>query len=93
VSDKTSKASMLDDLGYSVADNLVSDLVILVEGPKDRPIIEEFQLKIPTANSYNIKIWPLGGDIMDQVDLSVIVENRKAIALHVGNCRKSRSVD
>ena len=42
VSDKTSRASMLAQLGYSPVDNLTSDLLILTEGSRyDRPIIEK----------------------------------------------------
>lgn len=81
VSDATARASILDDLGYSVTDNLTSDLVILVEGPTDAPIIEEFLIKLRLNEKYTIKIWPLGGDIMGQVDLSVFVENYKLIGL------------
>ncbi len=83
VDDATSRASMLDDLGYSVADNLVSDLVILTEGPSDIPIMEEFIKKMGLDANYNIKAWPLGDDIMarEEVDLSVFVANYKVIAL------------
>lgn len=81
VDDATSRASILDDLGYSVADNLVSDLVILVEGPKDVPVIEEFLIKLDLDKTFDIKIWPLGGDIMGQVDLSIFAQNYSIIAL------------
>lgn len=81
VDDATSRASILDDLGYSVTDNLVSDLIILVEGPKDSPIIEEYLIKLGLYDAYDIKIWPLGGDIMAQVDLSVFAEKYSIIGL------------
>lgn len=81
VDDATSRASILDDLGYDVTDNLVSDLVILVEGPSDVPFLEEFLIKLDIYNRYNIKFWPLGGDIMAQLDLSVLAQNYKLIAL------------
>lgn len=81
VYDATNRAAVLSNLGYSVTDNLVSDLVILVEGPKDVPVIEEFLIKMRAYTRYAIKIWPLGGDIMDQLDLSVFSENYKLIAL------------
>lgn len=81
VNDYTSRASILDDLGYSITDNLVSDLVILVEGPKDIPIIEEYLKKMNLYDQYDIKIWPLGGDIMDQLDLSVFAQNYSIIGL------------
>jgi len=79
--DITSRASILDDLGYSVTDNLVSDLVVLVEGPTDVPIIEEFLKKLGLYGKYDIKMWPLGGDIMDQLDLSVLVQSYVLMAL------------
>lgn len=81
VDDATSRASILDDLGYSVTDNLVSDLIILVEGPNDVPVIEAFLLKMGIFSRFNIKIWPLGGDIMDQTDLTVFAQNYKILAL------------
>lgn len=81
VDDATSRAAILHDIGYDVTDNLVSDLVILVEGPKDIPVLEEFLMKWGLFGSYSIKIWPLGGDIMDQVDLSVFAENYSITAL------------
>lgn len=81
VDDVTSRASILDDLGYSVSDNLVSDLVILVEGPSDVPVIETFLLKKGLLGTYNIKLWPLGGDIMDKLDLSVFTQHFRIIAL------------
>lgn len=81
IDDATSRASILDDLGYAVTDNLVSDLVILVEGPTDAPIVEEFLMKADLYTRGQIRIWPLGGDIMDQLDLSVFAEKYSIIAL------------
>lgn len=91
VSDATKRTEMLNELGYSVSDNLVSDLIILVEGPKDTPIIEEFIKKFGFDADYNIKTWALGGDIMGQVDLSVFAERYKVIAL-IDKDPKSSSV-
>jgi energy-coupling factor transporter ATP-binding protein EcfA2 len=81
VDDATSRASILHDIGYEVVDNLISDLVILTEGPTDIPALEEFLVKWNLFGTYNIKIWPLGGDIMDQVDLSVFAQNYSIIGL------------
>src|SRR5207244_1501765 len=67
--------------GYSVADNLVSDLVILVEGPTDRPALEEFLAKEGLLQSFSIKIWPMGGDIMSQLELQIFTASYKVIAL------------
>jgi hypothetical protein len=81
VSDMTSKASLLDDLGYSVADNLLSDLVILVEGPWDAAVLEEFVEEMGLRSRFSIGFWPLGGDIMDKIDLSVIAQHNNVMAL------------
>ena len=79
--DATSKAGVLNDLGYSISDNLVSDLVILVEGPTDIPVIEEYLIKKNILQKYNIKLWSLGGDIMDKHDLALLLQNFKLVAL------------
>lgn len=81
VQDFTSKALLLNDLGYSISENLTSDLVILVEGPTDKPVIEEFLVQLGLYSAYSIKVWALGGNIMANQDLSVFSENYKVIAL------------
>ena len=81
VHEVTSRAQALADLGYSVSDNLVSDLVILVEGPTDVPVIEEFLKKMGLYGKYDIRTWPLGGDIMDQLDLSIFAQSYRLLAL------------
>jgi predicted ATP-dependent endonuclease of OLD family len=81
VHNATNRAAVLSELGYSIADNLVSDVIVLCEGPTDKVVIEEFFLKAGVQDKMNVKIWPLGGDIMDQLDLSVFRESYKVIAL------------
>lgn len=81
ITDATSKSEILNDLGFSVTDNLTSDLIILTEGPTDKGIIEEFLVKMSLMQRFNIKTWPLGGDIMDQVDLSVFRDSYNIIAI------------
>ncbi len=81
IENATNKAEILHNLGYSITDNLIADLVILVEGPTDKPILEEFLIKMGIWDKHNIKIWPLGGDIMAQLDLSVFVDKSNTIAL------------
>lgn len=81
VTDATKRTEILNEIGYSVSDNLVSDLIVLVEGPTDTPIIEEYLKKFGIDATYNIKTWALGGDIMSQLDLSVFAERYKVIAL------------
>lgn len=81
VSDATSRAKILHSLGYSVTDNLVSDLIILVEGSGDKDFLEEFFSKLGLDAKYNIKIWILGGDEMVNQDLSVFAQDYKIMAL------------
>jgi len=81
VSDASSKAEALDELGYSVIDNLVADLIILTEGITDISILEEFLSKMGLYGSYTVKFWPLCGDVMSQVDMSVFAENRNIMAI------------
>jgi hypothetical protein len=81
VRDETNRALILSDLGYQVSDNLVSDLIILVEGPTDVPVFETFLQKLGVLGDFAIKFWPLGGDIMDQLDLSVFAQGYKIVAV------------
>lgn len=91
VENVTSRASVLAELGYSISDNLVSDLIILCEGPSDKPVIEEFLSKRGLSDNYRIRIWPLGGDIMAQLDLSVFKDAYRLIAL-IDNDPKSKHI-
>jgi energy-coupling factor transporter ATP-binding protein EcfA2 len=81
ITDETRRAFVLSDLGYQVSDNLVSDAIVLVEGPKDVPVIGEFLHLLGVSDRYAVKYWPLGGDIMDQLDLTVFSERYKIMAL------------
>jgi predicted ATP-dependent endonuclease of OLD family len=81
IEERTNKTKILNELGYSILDNLISDLIILTEGPKDFPVIEEFLRKMNIEEAYDVKFWPLGGDIMSQIDLSFLKKTNKLIAL------------
>ncbi|MEK3826388.1 AAA family ATPase [Paenibacillus sp. FSL K6-1558] len=81
VSDQTYKAQILQNLGYSAVENIVSDVVILTEGPTDIPIYSKILEWDGVLHEYNIKFWPLGGDIMAYVDLDVFSERNNVIAI------------
>ena len=81
IEDSTSKARLLNDLGYSVSDNLVSDLVIVVEGSGDKNAITEFLLKRNLMGVNNIKFWILNGDAMSHVDLEGFADRFKIVVL------------
>ncbi|TGK41432.1 AAA family ATPase [Leptospira andrefontaineae] len=70
--DSTSKAEALYELGYELSDNIHTDMLILVEGPNDRPIIESLLFNIPDAIGKNIKCLPIGGDNMLHFDFSAL---------------------
>ena len=80
----SSQAHALNELGYSVSDNLVADLLLLLEGPSDVTALHGFLDKMPEARGFVIKGWALGGDIMAKHDLSVFRE-RFAIRAIVDN--------
>lgn len=81
LSDQTSKSEIINSLGYSVSENLVADVIVLLEGPTDIPVIQEMLNWLGITTSFNIKFWPLGGDIMASLDLSVFAEKNKVFAL------------
>lgn len=91
VSDQTSKAQMIDSLGYSVTDNLVADVLILCEGPTDVPVLQKMLSWLGLIDKYNIRFWPLGGDIMSQLDLSVFRERKNVVAV-IDNDPKSSTI-
>lgn len=81
LSDQTSKSEIIDSLGYSVTENLVADIIVLLEGPTDIPVIKEMLKWFEIDEIHNIKFWPLGGDIMASLDLSVFAERNNVFAL------------
>lgn len=91
VEETSNKAEALKELGYSVVDNLTSDLIILVEGPSDIPVFEEIFAMTGVTKEFEIKFWPLGGDIMDQLDLRIFKEKFFTMAL-VDKDPKSKKV-
>ncbi len=79
--DATSRTKIMNDLGYSVIDNLTSDIVIIVEGINDKKVLTEFFRKMDLYGKYNIKFWLLGGDLMEHADLESFADNYKIMAL------------
>ncbi len=81
ISDKTTTSKIIDSLGYSIAENLTADAIILTEGPTDIPILKRILTLNETITNYNIKFWPLGGDIMGESDLSIFKGLNKVFAI------------
>lgn len=85
LSDATSRSALLTELGYDVVDNLVSDVVVIVEGPTDIPVLEEFLEKMGVLQSYRVRFWTLSGDNMSRVDLNPLLEHHRALAIVDGD--------
>lgn len=85
VTDATSRAQVLSDLGYQTIDNLLAECVILVEGVFDVPVLEDLLRRMPYKDRYVIRVWPMGGDVMDQLDLSVFTDHSLVLALIDGD--------
>jgi AAA15 family ATPase/GTPase len=81
ISDQTSPSKIINSLGYSVTENLTSDAIILTEGPKDIPVIQAILKWVGVLDKYNIKLWPLGGDIMGELDLSIFSGRENVFAI------------
>ena len=81
ITDQTSKSEIINSLGYSITENLVADIIILLEGPTDIPVVKEMLKWVDIGSHHNIKYWPLGGDIMSSLDLSVFAERNNIFAL------------
>ncbi len=81
ISDKTSMSKIIDSLGYSIKENLTSDALIFVEGPTDIPVLKRVLELTGIINNANIKFWPLGGDIMASLDLSIFSGKNKIFAI------------
>lgn len=80
ISNEESKWAILNDLGYSLADNIATDILLMVEGPTDREAISEILTKLP-VQTQQVAIWCLGGDIMDRQPISVISANFRVFVL------------
>jgi len=81
VSDETSRSEVLFNLGYSVTENILADLIVLTEGPTDIPVFMKIMEWLGVEDKFNIKYWPLGGDVMSKLDLSVFAERRNVVAI------------
>jgi len=64
ISEVTSRAETLQNLGYSISDNICADLILFVEGPTDRMNYEVLLKKFGLYEKYTISIFYLGGDFM-----------------------------
>ena len=72
LSDVTSRAEALSEMGFAVSDNISPDLILLVEGPNDVAAFTEFLGKWELSDRFAIRLWPLGGDSMKRVDLDTL---------------------
>lgn len=81
LSDQTSLSKIVSELGFSTSEKLTSDALILVEGPTDTPVVQKLFELLGTSNDFNMKFWPLGGDIMASLDLTVFEGRQNTFAI------------
>ncbi len=81
LSDETSNASILFNLGYSVSDHLIADAIILVENPSDIPVLNTVLMWVGLDRRFNINFFPLNGDIRAYLDLSMFLEKKNVFSL------------
>lgn len=84
VKEVTDKAFLLQDLGYSAIDNFNAELLIVVEGKTDVPIVDEFLRKLGIMQYYNINILSFGGiNSISDIDYDVLTKNFNQIIILV----------
>ena len=81
VENASSKSELLSDLGYAVLDNLVSDLIIIVEGSSDKAVLIHLLTEMGLLPKFRITFWILGGDAMNSIELEPFAETFKIIAM------------
>lgn len=81
VSDANPKATLLEELGYTAAENITSDLIILVEGPTDCPVVDWMMDGTGLSRNHSIRSVFVGGDNMVHFDLSPFIQQFKLAAL------------
>lgn len=81
VSDQTTLSKITNTLGHTVTESLTSDAIIFVEGPTDIPVFTQLLKWVGVFDKYLIKLWPLGGDIMASLDLSLFENIKNVFAI------------
>ncbi|MBB4081109.1 putative ATP-dependent endonuclease of OLD family [Lewinella aquimaris] len=92
------KAIALHDLGYLTSDNLLSEVVVLVEGKTDVPVIEEFINTAGIDNSDQIKVISFGHiNGLSDVNYNTFCKSYRAVIVVVDGddnkeSRKARAI-
>lgn len=81
VSDRSSIAAMMSDIGYTVADNLHADLTVMVEGPSDIHIYKRIFDLYEIDKQVSIRFFPLIGDNMQHYDIKSFMEDGKVVVI------------
>lgn len=81
VSDKSSIAAMMSDIGYTVADNLHADLTVMVEGPSDIHIYKRIFSLFEVEQIVSVRFFPLIGDNMQHYDIKSFMEDGKVVVI------------
>jgi predicted ATPase len=68
IEEVTSRARLLSMLGYSVIENIAADVILLLEGPTDVPLLTQLCSQHPVLGKKKCQFWPLGGGTMARID-------------------------
>lgn len=81
VSDEATLSKITNMLGHPVTEVLTSDALIFVEGPTDVPVYQAMLNWWGAMDKYNIRMWPLGGDIMGGLDMKIFGGRKNVFAI------------
>jgi len=81
LSDETTNAGILFNLGYSVSDHLIADAIILVENPSDIPVLNTILMWIGLDCRFNINYFPINGNIRAYLDLAMFKRKNNVFSL------------
>lgn len=81
LSDESTNAGILFNLGYSVSDHLIADAIILVEDPSDIPVLNTILMWIGLDRRFNINYFPINGDIRAYLDLAMFKRKSNVFSL------------
>ena len=88
VSNETENSRILYNLGYSISEHLIADVVVLVEHASVIPVLNAVFSWIELDKHFNINYFPLSGNVRAYLDLSIFSGKQNIVAL---TCTRSDS--
>ena len=85
LTNQTKNANILYNFGYSIADYLIADGIIIVEHATDIPVLSTIFSWIDIDKRYNLNYFPLTGDIKAYLDMSIFKNREHVYAISFSN--------